>query len=142
MNEKYQKKFDEAYDFNKHSLDDNRKDKGTEGAEKKEGEETKVEKPKYDKNTDFFDNITNSTLESNPSRGRGRGGRGGYRGGFRGNNEDGYARGGYRGRGGGDGNDRGGYGGYKNWKEAGEDPFAGTSSYRGRGNSNYRGRGR
>lgn len=133
VNEKYQKKFDEAYDFNKHSLDDSRK----EGGEKKEGEEAKTEKPKYDKNADFFDNITNSTLESNPGRGRGgRGGRGGYRGGNRGGNEE-SGRGGYRGRGG-----DGPRGGYKNWREAGEDPFAGTSSYRGRGSSGYRGRGR
>lgn len=138
VNEKYQKKFDEAYDFNKHSLDDSRKNQ--EGGEKKDGEESKTEKPKYDKNADFFDNITNSTLESNPSRGRGRGGRGGNRGGYRGGNDEGYGgRGGYRGRGGYDGNDRGGY---KNWRDAGEDPFAGTSSYRGRGNTSYRGRGR
>ena len=121
-------------------MDDSRK-VTQEGNEKKEGEETKVEKPKYEK-TDFFDNITNSTLESNPSRGRGRGGRGGgYRGGYRGGGDDAFGgRGGYRGRGGGDWNDRG-RGGFKNWREAGEDPFAGTSSYRGRGGG-YRGRGR
>ena len=61
MNDKYQKKFDEAYDFDKHKItpgDDKKEDGG-----KKEGEETKAEKPKYDKNVDFFDSITNSTLE-------------------------------------------------------------------------------
>jgi len=38
-------------------------DEKKEEPEKKEGEEVKTEKPKYDKNVDFFDSITNSTLE-------------------------------------------------------------------------------
>ena len=81
VNDKYQKKFDEAYDFNKHQMSKDESVTNKEG-EKKEGEETKTEKPKYDKNADFFDNITNSTLEPS-DRGRGRGGRG-QRGGYRG----------------------------------------------------------
>jgi hypothetical protein len=94
-----------------------------------EGEEESKAKPKYDKNTDFFDQITNSTLEPKP-RGRGGRGRGGdYRGG--GNNYRGrgdYVNN-YRGRGDFENNYRG-RGDYEN-------------NYRGRGDyeNNYRGRG-
>jgi len=75
------------------------------------------QKPKYVKN-DFFDQLTNSTLEERPQRG-GRGGRGGFRGGeMRGNYRGGDSRGGYRG----------------NYQDGGEDSgFRG--GYRGRGNT-------
>lgn len=70
----------EGFEMNKNEL------------EREEGkEESKDAKPKYNKNADFFDSITNSTLEVR--RGRGGGERGGYRGGDRG--YGGYQRGGF-----------------------------------------------
>ena len=78
------KKFEEGFDFDKHQIET-------------KVEDSKEEKPKYNK-TDFFDSITNSTLEPRPERGN--------RGGFRGRGDRG--RGDYRGRGG-----RGGYDNYR-----------------------------
>lgn len=76
----------------------------------------KMEKPKYDKNN-FFDDISNSTLEAKPQRGRGGGNRGDYRGG-RGNYTSEYRgrgeRGNYRGRGRGNWDNNRGGGGYHN----------------------------
>ena len=101
-----------------------------------------ADKPKYDKSADFFDSISNSTLEVRPQRG-GRGGRGGEgRGNYRGD------RGGYRGGGGyGDyqtqeyrGNYRGGRGGGGDRRPQTE----GDGGYRGgwtRNTNNYRGGG-
>jgi hypothetical protein len=74
-NENMKQKYAAEYEFNKKELEHVEE-------QNKTGEENKPsEKPKYDKNADFFDNITNSTLEEKKPF---RGGRGGYRGGFRG----------------------------------------------------------
>jgi len=96
--------------------------------EREEGKEApKDAKPKYDAKADFFDSLTNSTLEERKPQ---RGGRDGYRGGDRG-----YS-GGFNNRGG-----RGGRGGYHNWHQ--QDGEEGNGGYRGRGgrgrNPNYQG---
>lgn len=73
-NEYMQKKYaPDSFDFNTVNKDLKSEENKGEG-------ETKEEKPKYVKN-DFFDSITNSTLEEKQNQ---RGGRGGYRGGNRG----------------------------------------------------------
>lgn len=107
-------------------------------------EDKKDEKPKYDKKNDFFDTLTNSTLEprdmTRGGRGRGRGGfsdrgRGDFRGGRGGRggwNNDGN-RGGF-----GDDNNRGNFRGRRGGGYGNGDPFHDTRG----GYNNYRGRGR
>lgn len=75
-NEYMQKKYADQFDFTKNNLNnEENKDKGADANK----DENKI---KYDKAVDFFDNITNSTLdEKAPPQ---RGGRGGYRGNNRG----------------------------------------------------------
>jgi len=71
------KKYADQFEFGKKELD-GKKEEGAEEAKTSPGKQKEDEKPKYDKNTDFFDNITNSTLDEKAPH---RGGRGGYRGG-------------------------------------------------------------
>lgn len=106
----------EEFDFNKHQLVKEESKKEADSGDARDGEPPaqSEQKPKYDKNTDFFDSLTNSTLESKPQRG-GRG-RGGFRGG----------RGDNRGDRGGRGDSRGGYnheprGGHRGGYRGGKD---------------------
>ena len=72
------------FDFSTKALE---RDKVGPSTDKPDDEENKEEKPKYNKSNDFFDTLTNSTLEPRDTtrggRGRGRGdrGRGDFRGG-------------------------------------------------------------
>ena len=87
---------------------------------KNQASEDQAEKPKYDKNVDFFDSITNSSLEQKRGGYRGRG-----RGGFDRNRDDAF--GGRENRGGRGGYDRNqrGRGGRNNDYDRGNRPNTG-----------------
>ena len=104
----------QPYDTNESNKDDDKGEADAEGTPNTAGKKQLIksedeaankqnQKPKYDKNADFFDSITNSTQE--PVQRRGRGNRGGNRGGYRGGDRGGFDRDNRGGRGRGRGKD-------------------------------------